>query len=275
DWGSIQVIEPAHKVQSLALPVQPLETAGVLVETSGLVNAQNNQRIAPERMTVILNNQPAPLIKAHLTMTPVILNLGETPTNGPIDAKFDLELRPGDGPGSYEGVVQFRFWAPDSQQPDGKVWSEPVKITMKVKLEAWIRLKTTTTSIRLEPDPLPNNQNLKIGTSMLIQVAANSNWRLGLKLTRAPANGVNQQLKKPLQFLVTVADSKQYQGAGSSGIFPADGPIIIAAGPATTGSETTLWLDIPVTIRINDYSQYPAGLYDFTVSFVGEILSSL
>lgn len=260
DFSSVRADETVQRIQSFSIPVNMTGPRGVSIETPGLTNYQNNQKIPFQRLTLLLNNT-----SVVMDTSPLTFDFTGGFNNKQFDLKLDLELTPNDQPGIYQGVIQFRFWKTDQNQVK---WSEPIQVMLKVRIEPWFRLKTDSVYFKLQPDTVRNNKDLQNTEPLRIQIASNTNWQLGISLLfdKTPVNN------KEIAFMVKVENGlTQYQSAGQISITAQDGEKVIATGPATARNKT-YWCEIPVDLYLNNYSKYPAGLYNFTVTFTGEIL---
>lgn len=259
DFGAVTASEPVQQLQSLSILSEIAQPDGVSIETWGLVNYQNKERIPPERITLSFNNKTVPL-----TATPLIVDLNGV-TNQQFSIQFALDLEPVDQPGRYQGVIQFRFREMQQNQPQ---WSGPIPVTLTVQVEPWIRLQTDATSLKLGPDIDLNNKNLANTEPLAVQLASNSNWQLSLNITFITKPAPNQAI--PL--LITTGDgSKQFQGTGPIQLTASDGPKVIASGSATVSNQS-YWCDIPLNVKLVDYPNYSTSLYYFNVNFFGKVV---
>jgi hypothetical protein len=262
DFGSVQASEPVHRIiRSCSVPVKIAKPAGVAVAFPGLVNYQNNGRIPLERLSLIINSKVTIMTASLLS-----INFNEEISKQQIGIKFGLDLEPIDLPGIYQGVIQFRFWGVNQ---DRIQWSEPIRLTLTVRVASWVRLKTDDTYIKFQPDMVRNRKNLKIREPLRIQIAANTDWRLSISIASA-----NAQLNGNMPLFFKADDHcKQYQGSGQISITARDGKKGIASGPATVSGKN-YWCEVPVDVYLGDYPDYPAGFYYFTVNFFSELFES-
>ena len=218
----------------------------------------NNQMITGDRVELrtnsqqyILNNKRTRINKSELYQN----NLGQLSLLISFTAKtFDL-------PGKYTNKIMIR-----------KIYSEElirekiIEQEVVVKINPWLLIRKVDNRAKIIIDHTSyRNKNLFSRTMPLIQIAANTSWKL-----YAVINESETKLIGSLKLLVP-NQSTDYSSIKPKGHYLNLKPKLIAAGNKTVG-EDGYWIDLSCSLLIDDFTKVRAGTIDFPINFYLEEL---
>ncbi|HEY8464542.1 MAG TPA: hypothetical protein VIM29_11110 [Bacillota bacterium] len=240
--------------QPLAISSITKNTAGLLIETTGLTGIHTGQVLPASRLKLTAGAEIY-----QLSPTALMVNLArrQNNTGNRLITMLSLELFPSDWPDQYSGKILIKPWLNDCGT---RIWSQSVILEVTVEVMPWIKLNCDSDSVTLERT---SYSGLAIQNKPLcLKVASNSNWILYCRI-QPPYQELIPQIK------ISVVNSNRVQLLNHTGSL-SNNRKNLALGTATTVNQN-YWCVLLLSLEIKDITKIPARKYTVPLEFTAEL----